>query len=533
MNKNRLLCDGFLASVSAFGSRPALEVAGQRLTYSELFQKAASLAATLARYDIPAEPRLAAVFAYRSVTAFAGVLGVLMSGQGYVPLNRRFPANRSRNMMQRSGCRSLIVDSESEKQLPEIIGEIDHELLVILPERQEVKDLADRWPQHRFLSSADLGPYERWSPVQVSADAIAYLLFTSGSTGTPKGVMVAHRNVRPYINFITERHELTCEDRFSQTHEMTFDVSVSDMFVAWECGGCVCCPSEKMLINPGRFITDSLLTQWHSVPSTVVFMKRLGALKPGAYPNLRVSLFSGEGLPVEVTKAWSVAAPNSVIENVYGPTELTITCTYYRWDSVKTISEAEQGVVPIGSPFPGMKPLIVDESLHEVAAGETGELLMTGPQLSLGYWRDPARTAVAFVRPPGHEETYYRTGDRVRRPVGDGPILYLGRVDNQIQVMGNRVELGEVEAVVREESGIDGVVAVGWPISPNSAGGADGVEVFLQSEDPAPAGLKERVSMRLPVFMTPRRYHCVARFPLNTNGKFDRNQLIKILETTT
>jgi acyl-coenzyme A synthetase/AMP-(fatty) acid ligase len=150
--------------------------------------------------------------------------------------------------------------------------------------------------------------------------------------------------------------------------------------------------------------------------------------------------------------------------------------------------------------------------------------------LSLGYWQDPTKTAAAFVRPPGRSEVYYRTGDRVRRPLGNGPMLYLGRVDNQIKILGHRVELGEIEAVVREESGVDGVVALGWPKNP---GGAGGVEVFLQTEDPTRPDLKDQVAKRLPVYMTPRRYHCLAQLPLNANGKYDRNALLNILQRTT
>jgi non-ribosomal peptide synthetase component F len=340
--------------------------------------------------------------------------------------------------------------------------------------------------------------------------------------------MVSHQNVTSFLDYMVDRCEITDQDRLSQMFDMTFDLSVFDMFAAWERGACVCCPSEKMLINPGSFINDARLTIWFSVPSTAVFMKRLGALKSGTYPNLRVSMFCGEALPVEVAKAWADAAPNSIVENIYGPTELTIACTYYRWDSVRTPSETEYGVVPIGQPFPGMVPMVVDESLTEVKPSEDGELLMTGPQLSLGYWNDPARTAAAFVTPPGRSVVYYRTGDRVRRPIGNGPMLYLGRVDNQIKILGHRVELGEIEAVVREVSGVDGVVALGWPKNP---GGASGVEVFLQTEGPTRPELKERVAKRLPAYMAPRRYHCLGQFPLNTNGKYDRIALAKSLET--
>jgi acyl-coenzyme A synthetase/AMP-(fatty) acid ligase len=184
-------------------------------------------------------------------------------------------------------------------------------------------------------------------------------------------------------------------------------------------------------------------------------------------------------------------------------------------------------VVPIGEAFPGMVPLVVDEGLNEVMPGQDGELLMTGPQLSLGYWSDPAKTAVAFVRPPGRSEIYYRTGDRVRKS-GNGPLLYLGRIDSQIKILGHRVELGEVEAVVREESRIDALVALAWP---KTEGGAGGVEVFLESEaPPTSSDLKERVAARLPTYMVPRRYHYLPQLPLNTNGKYDRQALTRYLE---
>lgn len=523
----KTLSSGFLNSVEAFGDRAAVEVSGEVLTYAKVFEKAASLAATLAREQVGWEVPLTAVFAYRSAIAFVGVLGALLHGHGYVPLNRTFPAERTRIMLQRSGCRSVVVDANSESQLEQILEGIDDEMLVVLPERHDIRELATRWPKHRFLGSGELAASEQWRPVAVSPDSIAYLLFTSGSTGAPKGVMVAHRSVRHYIDFVAEQLSISQDDRFSQTFDMTFDLSVADMFVAWERGACVCCPSERTLLNPGRFIIDAGLTIWFSVPSTAVFMKRLGALKASAYPRLRVSLFCGEALPVDVVKAWTEAAPNSIVENFYGPTELTIACTRYRWDPARSPSESAYGIVPIGEPFPGMVPLVVDESLSEVNSGEDGELLMTGPQVALGYWRDPAKSAAAFVRPPGRSEVYYRTGDRVRKPSQDRPMLHLGRVDNQIKILGHRVELGEVEAVVREESGVDGVVALGWP---KTVSGAGAVEVFLQSERPNRPDLKERVAKRLPSYMAPRRYHYLPEFPLNVNGKYDRKTLMQHLE---
>ena len=522
-----MLNRGFLNSVQAFGDRPALEVAGEALSYDALFRRSASLAATLAPYEFGGGPLLTAVFAYRSVTAYAGILGALLHGHGYVPLNRTLPPERTKTMLQKSRCRAMIVDAESEKQLEHVLEGFDGGLLVILPEAEDVDSLSKRFPKHRFIGKAGLLSHEEWKPVEVSADALAYVLFTSGSTGVPKGVMISQRSVICYVEFVCERFDVKPTDRFSQTFDMTFDVSVSDMFVAWERGACLCCPSEKGLLNPARFISDSGLTFWFSVPSLAVFMRRLGSLKPGSYPNLRVSLFAGEALPVDLTKSWGEAAPNSIVENFYGPTELTISCTYYRWDAARSLAESEQGVVPIGHPFPGMVPLVADESLQEVAPGADGELLMTGPQLALGYLDDPVKTAAAFVTPPRCKEIYYRTGDRVRRPMGGQPMTYLGRIDNQVKILGRRVELGEIEAVVREESGIGGVVALGWP---KTTTGVRGVEVFLEAEGPGHPELKARVDRRLPAYMAPRNYRFLSKFPLNANGKYDRPGLLKILE---
>jgi acyl-coenzyme A synthetase/AMP-(fatty) acid ligase len=218
-----------------------------------------------------------------------------------------------------------------------------------------------------------------------------------------------------------------------------------------------------------------------------------------------------------------------VIENIYGPTELTIGCTAYRWDNAKSSEECEQGIVPIGQPFDGMRALIVDEQLREVEPGKDGELLMTGPQLSLGYWQDGEKTRRAFVPVAGNNGTYYRTGDRVRQPAVNRPLVYLGRFDKQIKVLGHRVELGEVEAAVRQVSGLEGVVALGWPTTDS---GADGIEVFLETDSFDTRALVSQLRGKLPVYMLPRNILVLRRFPLNANGKYDRKALQVILEKT-
>jgi amino acid adenylation domain-containing protein len=520
------LWSGFMRSAQNFPQRPAVVAEGKVLHYEELRELACGIAATIQKYpDFSATP-LTAVFAHRSATAFAGVLGALLSGNGYVPLNRTFPDGRTQVMFERSEARSLIVDAKSLPQLNALLEGARARVLVILPEVSDVSPLETRWPAHTFVGSGDLQPSSEWREPAVETDSLAYLLFTSGSTGTPKGVAVAQRNVRSFVDYMVDRYEVTEKDRLSQMFDMTFDLSAFDMFVAWERGACVCCPSQKELIKPDSFIRNNNLTMWFSVPSTAVFMKQLGLLKPGRYPELRVSLFCGEPLPVSSIQAWSEAAPHSIVENLYGPTELTIACTLYRWDPLRSPGESEMGIAPIGYAYPGMSCLVVDGEWHEVAPGEEGELLMKGPQMSLGYWRDVKKTSEAFITPPGHAQVYYRTGDRVRRPRASGPLIHLGRIDSQIKVLGHRVELGEIEAIVRKHCGSDAVVAVGWP---RTSSGYGGVEVFIESVGES-SDLRNAVQSELPDYMVPRRFHFRDKLRRNSNGKLDRTAISKLLD---
>ena len=518
---NRLLWSGFLESSARFPNRGAVEIAGHEISYQRLAQRAKRLAATIQEGAGQGAVPLTGIFAYRSQTAYAGVLGALLAGHGYVPLNPTFPIARTRVMLERSMCRSLIVDARSEPQLEKLLSGFPLPLVVICPDLNDVTELAKQLPNHQIIGAADLADAAEWKPRNIDVNSIAYLLFTSGSTGQPKGVMVSHANVLHYVDYITKRYGFKSNDRLSQTFDLTFDLSAHDIFVTWAKGACLCVPTQKQMIKPGAFINEARLTAWFSVPSTAIFMRRLGELKPGLYPRLRLSLFCGEALPVEVVRDWRPAAPNSVIENIYGPTELTIGCTAYRWDNQTSPGECEQGIVPIGEPFEDMEALIVDEELREVAVGCEGELLMTGPQLSQGYWCDEEKTRRAFVSVAGRSGIYYRTGDRVRRAAPNKPLIYLGRLDSQVKVLGHRVELGEVEAVVRNLSGVDGVVALAWPNSSN----ADGIELFLEAEKFDTELLMKQLKTKLPYYMVPRRIRTLARLPLNPNGKYDRKTL--------
>ena len=514
---------GFFRRAAEAPDRLALELEGRALTYGELAARARALAETLLEHGPPGPP-LTAVLGHRSATAFEGVLGALARGHGYVPLNPGFPTARSRAMLDRAGCAAVVVDSAARAKVGDLLEGLDRELLVVLPKEEDVSAYAREWAPHRVVGARELGA-GRLEPLPVRPADPAYLLFTSGTTGTPKGVAVSHGNVRAFLDALAERYDFTENDRFSQTFNLTFDLSVFDLFAAWESGACVCCPSDKMLLNPADFIRRSGLTIWFSVPSIAVFMRRLRVLKPAAFPTLRWSLFCGEALPSAVAKEWAEAAPASVVENLYGPTEATIACTAYRWDASRSPDESELGTVPIGQAFGSTSTLVAGDGLTGVEPGETGELLLNGPQVVRGYWHDDEATGRAFVPVDGHP--YYRTGDRVRRLDGDGPLLYLGRLDNQIKVLGHRVELGEVEAAIREETGIDAVVAVGWPRSPT---GVAGIAAFVAERQLDIAALRERLGARLPGYMVPREFRLLAELPLNANGKWDRGALVRLLE---
>lgn len=524
MAEPRTLRSGFLQSRERFPDRVALVVDGEEVTYDALGRLASRIAATMEREadHLDESTKLTAVFAHRSVTAFGGILAALLRGHGYVPLNSTFPADRTRNMLERSGCGCMVVDAVGAKQLPEVLDGLARSLVLIFPEHDDVAEFAEAFPDHKVVGARELCEAESFEAKPADPDDIAYLLFTSGSTGMPKGVMVAHRNVTAFIDAMVERYAIDERDRFSQTFDLTFDLSVFDMFVAWERGARVCCPTQAQKMLPAKYIQEQELTIWFSVPSTGVLMNRLRMLKPDMYPSLRFSLFCGEALPAEILEAFLGAAPNSIGENLYGPTELTIACTLYRWDPARSLDDCELGLVPIGEPYPEMDVLVVDEALNEVAPGETGELLMTGPQLTPGYWQDAEKTAKAFMQPPGKDTLYYRTGDRVRSQQGDRPMVYLGRVDNQIKIQGYRVELGEIEMVMREEAGVDTAIAIGWP---ETAAGADGVVIFIADPNVDTAAAIGRAKERLPNYMAPRSIELVSDFPLNANGKVDRNAL--------
>lgn len=382
---------------------------------------------------------------------------------------------------------------------------------------------------HVLVGRDMLSPHEDYVPLAVAPSDPVYMLFTSGSTGVPKAVVINDRNVRALLDATREVIRLGPDDVTAQLYKLSFDPSVFNILMTWTAGAALVIPTSDMsVLDEAQLIARHGVTMWSSVPSRSTLMLRMRQLKPGAYPTLRYVSQGGEALTSELALAWSLAAPNALVYNRYGPTEATVFVTRYSWDGSGSVAESPDGRVPIGYPLDGVTVAIVDEEFGEVPDGQVGELLLAGPQVCEGYWRDPERTMQSFVAVQGRAGAYYRTGDLVRRPTASGPLHFLGRIDHQVKVLGRRIELGEVEAVARSALQVDEAVALGWP---ETDGGFDGIELFVV----APSGgrmadARERLTSLLPPEAVPRHVRYVAELPMTANGKHDRTELRRILD---
>lgn len=471
----------------------ALVVGGVELTYSELDAAVAGLAGRLGAAGGPAAR--VGILADRTVDTYVAYLAVLRAGCTAVPLNETFPATRTRQMLQRAQAQVLLGSAEALARL-----ELGWGAVVPIP----------------GTGTALQQPLSA-TPVVDGAEAPGYILFTSGTTGVPKGISISQANVCAFLEHVLPTRDIGPGDRASQCFDLTFDPSVFDMFTTWGAGATLVVPSREQLRNPAAFVREFGLTHWSSVPSVISLAGRMRQLSPGAMPSLRSSCFAGEALTLSQARSWQGAAPNSRIWNAYGPTELTITCSAYQLPAdVDSWPATRNGTVPIGAPYPGVRWRI------EVSGGavdQAGELWLSGPQRFDGYL-DPADNAGRFTsyrdasqrQPCPSADAYFRTGDSVA-DTPDG-LVHLGRLDQQVQINGYRVELSEVEAALRSHPAVEDAVAFvrDCELVAVHTGTAVAVGAILDA-----------VADRLPPYMVPSRLEHKPDLPLNDNGKIDRN----------
>lgn len=515
------LHDGFLHHAARSPAQVALTIGTRSWTYAEAADTALRWSARL--FDAAGQrPKRVGILGSRSETAYLGVLASLFAGAAFVPLNPKFPADRTRSMIVQAGLDALLVDGPSLPRLAEVLDGLGTPVLVPDTDAQAVRNVV-RSPVFGREELARTAPLSRLPTV--GGNDLAYLLFTSGSTGKPKGVPITHGNTRAFLDTNHARYDFGPEDRFSQTFDQTFDLSVFDLFMAWESGARVCSMRAIELLAPFRYLEDQQITVWFSVPSAAGVLMKRGALRPDTMPTLRWSLFCGEGLPQATAEAWQAAAPRSTLENLYGPTELTIACAAYRWHPETSTSHCVNSLVPIGAVYPGLPYLLVDEELRDVPSGQPGELCVSGPQTTDGYWRAPELDAGRFferTHTGGQAVRYYRTGDLVGHGAS-GSLVYLGRTDQQVKIGGYRIELGEIEAVLRQAGTVD-AVALPWPdaLQPHTI-------VAAVSGPAGVATLMDAARNRLPSYMVPKIIVHLDPLPLNVNGKVDRRAVAAAL----
>jgi amino acid adenylation domain-containing protein len=502
------LYDLFRNSVERHGGNTAIEVAGQSMTYDELNAAVERMAGRI-MHAAGGRPTRVGLLTSRSPATYVGYLAIHRLGAAVVPLNQGAPVARNLSITKDAGLDLTIVDDSAGNQLPS-------------------------YPQQAGIPVLDLTDGRAHSdnnvvlpPLNHDPDSTAYIIYTSGSTGKPKGVPTTHGNITSLLADMFPRFAFDSTCRVSQTFELFFDGSVAELFTTWGNGGTLCVAQHSDVFAPVRFVNEKKLTHWMSVPSIISFARRLRALAPNSMPTLRRAMFGGEQLTMEQVDAWNVAAPNCVVDNCFGPTELTVICSAYMvpMDPSERITTSNRSM-PIGDIFPHLEHVMVDENL---VPSEHGELCVRGPQRFPGYL-DASENAGRFLSivdgmgrlydgsEPLTPRHYYRTGDRVRHE--QGHLVHLGRIDDQVKVRGNRIELGEIESVLRRHPAITEVVV----ITLTAADGEADLHAVYTGDQLSDDHLADLVA-DLPNYMRPRTYHHRDGIPLAPNGKVDRKRL--------
>lgn len=519
-----VLQDNMLQSFGLNSKKKALSVGGQTYTYQDVLDCASSILQEISTCG------QIGIYGDRSFTSYVGVALSLFAGKAFVPLNPAFPIKQNIQMLKLSGTRTVLFDAQSAQQICAFAESYDEPLLFLVFQSNKshfdkmdvVKEALENSPHSvRFISKNVGGGVD----VDCVRDhSTLYILFTSGTTGTPKGVPISHGNVDAYLSGVSSILDLNSEDRFSQTFDLTFDLSMHDIFLTWSVGGCLCVPSRLELIAPQKYIEREKITVWFSVPSMAALMQKMKLLEPNSYTKLKYSIFCGEALSVSLARSFQNAAPNSTVINFYGPTEATIAFTYYIYD-VNKRTDYVNGIVPIGRPFGHNLTSVRDENLDILSDGNSGELCLAGSQLTSGYLDNQAQNKSRFFIDPDNGQRWYRTGDRVYYDLEEG-YIYLGRTDHQVKIMGYRVELAEIENTLRQVAQSEHVAAVPWPVE-------DGVAKALVGFVVAPVCDEKTIKLfcknALAYYKQPSEIIVLDRMPLNSNGKIDRNALCAYL----
>jgi amino acid adenylation domain-containing protein len=357
-------------------------------------------------------------------------------------------------------------------------------------------------------------------PVPVLGDDLAYVMVTSGSTGRPKGIAHTHRSGLRYASQAVEVYGVRPEDRLANSAPFHFDISTFELFAGPLAGASTLVIPEPHLMMPAslaQLLEQDRSTFWYSVPFLLRELLARGALAERDLSSLRWVLFGGEVMPPETLAALMAHLPGARFSNSYGPAEVN-QCSFYHLSGPPPLDEP----VPIGRPMPDAELRLVTAGGELVADGEAGELLVRCSTMMDRYWGRDDLTAAAFVHtalPGGRTARWYRTGDLVRRRP-DGDYEFLGRVDNQVKVRGNRVELEAVEAVLSAVPGVRHAVAGVVSVAGNEFLAAGYAPLDGCCVDAAAA--LAALASTLPPYAVPHRLVRIDDLPVTASGKLDR-----------
>ena len=459
----------------------------ESLSYKELRRKARNLGSFIAK-QVGRTRCPVAVITTHCVNDLVAFMAVLYAGCFYVPVSPLLPEPRRISMMETMNPALILSPDTALEQL----DEADDAALA------RIQD-----------AHTDTSP--------------AYAMFTSGTTGTPKAVLISHRGVIDLIASFENAFPLDEHCIFANQAPFDFDVSTKDIFLTLALGATMHIVPKKLFSVPAELISylrERKITTLIWSTSALRMLTAFRALDAAVPSDLRLVMFSGEVMPNKVLNYWRKALPKTLFVNLYGPTEITCNCTYYKVR--RAFDDAEP--LPIGKPFQNTAILLLDENGNPVAAGERGEICVRGSCLALGYYNNKDATDAKFIKNPlekNFHERIYKTGD-IGAYNKEGDLLFFGRNDHQIKHMGHRIELSEIELAVNALSCID----FGCCIYDE-----EGEKILLFYQANAQKDREIALALRavLPSYMLPRKMLWREKLPLNKNGKIDRIALMNAM----
>jgi D-alanine--poly(phosphoribitol) ligase subunit 1 len=473
---------------------------GERVTYGELNLLVDRIARILWARGLR-HGQVAAIFHDKSPAAFAAMLACLRLGIVYTNLDPDSPWERLHKIL--ASCRPNLIVTAFQA----------------MPYATELEAEGYQTLQLRDIStSSEIEPVPDYRAT--TGGNPAYIMFTSGSTGMPKGAVMSHANLLWFIAWARERFAITSEDVLTNVNPIYFDNSVFDFYAAIFSGAALVPVTSDQVRDTRllvRLVNDAGCTIWFSVPSLLVYMLTTRALAASDLPVIRKIIFGGEGFPKpKLRQLYEMFGARAGLENVYGPTECTCIC------SAQAIRAADFEDMHNFAPL-GLLAENFDFEILPLDANvpDFGELFLRGPQVGLGYYNDPERTARAFIQNPRHSlytDIGYRTGDLVHRDAR-GWLHFKGRADFQVKHMGYRIELEEIEAAFNHLPVVKECAVVYQKLGE----GMGQILAFVATSSPvSQEELLQNVSAIVPSYMVPRRVVVMDLLPKNANGKIDR-----------